>query len=202
MKKIITLLGLACLVLQPIVAQNKAENPAYKQRAEIKISDIKKFVTLDSLQECKLKNAYIIYSLSSDSITANQQLDKILKEKWQRKINKQWQMTLMNTIDAQQRVIYLAGISKSKIDSLVTVDMHILQESQLYSTDELSKMKDLLISYHTQERIILERDKYDPAAKQENIIWLRTQRPQAYKLCESIKEMQKAGVLKDGNIIW
>lgn len=202
MTKIISLIALAFLMLQPITAQNNTGNLAYRQNAETRVANIEQIVKLDSTQHRLLKNAYGVYNLSCDSINADQQKDKHAKEKWQRKINKYLQATLMNTLNDNQRVSYLTTITKSKVDSLVAVDMNVLQSSGLFSPTELQSMQNTLVNYHSQEQFILERDKYDINSRRVNIEWLKKNSSQTYKLCEHIMEMQKAGVLKDGNITW
>jgi len=202
MTKIISLIGLASLMLQPIIAQKNTDNLAYRQKTESKVANIDQIVKLDSTQHRLLKNAFGVYNLSCDSITADQQKDKHTKEKWQRKRNMHLQATLMNTLNDNQRVSYLTTITKSKVDSLVVIDMNVLQNSGLFSATELQSMQNTLVNYHSQEQFILERDKYDINSRRMNIEWLKRNSSQTYKLCEHIIEMQKAGVLKDGNIKW
>jgi hypothetical protein len=202
MKKIITLLGLVCLALPPIAAQTGVHKITCLERAKAKVADIGQIIVLYPGQQRKLQDAYVIYSLSCDSIATDQQKDKSAKEKWERKVNRRWQATLMGTFDDKQRMDYLTTITKPQVDSLVASNMSVLQQSGLYTKADLQKMKKSLVDYHTQELIIQERDRYDIASKQENLIWLRTQRPKAYKLCQYIQSLQQAGVLKEGKIVW
>jgi len=202
MKYFISIIGFICLLLQQMAAQNQTAALSYLDRANTKISEIGQLVTLETNQQQQLINAYATYSQSVDSISSDQQKNKNAKERWQRKVNRRWQTTLMETMNDYQRFSYLTTITKSQVDSLVKVDMNILKQCSLYSTEELQTMQNTLVDYHRQERFILERDKYDIATKQENLIWLRTQRPNAYKLCEYIQELQQAGALKNGKINW
>jgi hypothetical protein len=199
MTRIISLIGLAALMLQPIIAQNNTGNLTGPQNAYTTIANIGQIVKLDSTQQGLFKNACATYTISCDSISADQQKTRHAKEKWQRKVNKHWQATLMNTLNDSQRVSYLTTITKSKVDSLVAIDMNILQSSGLFSADELQTMQNTLVNYHRQEQFILERDKYDINSRRENIAWLKKRSSPTYKLCEHILKMQKAGVLKSGD---
>jgi hypothetical protein len=202
MKYLITITGLLCLLWQPIAAQNQTAMLSYPDRAKIKVSTIGQLVTLDTIQQQKLITAYVICSQSSDSVAADLLKTEKAKDRWQRKINRRWQATLMGTLSDKQRFKYLTLVTKSQVDSLVTLNMNTLQKSGLYSTEELQSMQKTLVNYHRQEQFILERDRYDIASKHENLIWLRTQRPKAYKLCEYIQGLQQAGALKEGKIVW
>jgi hypothetical protein len=202
MKHFFLSIGLLCCMLQTIIAQNQTTTLSYLDRATTKISQIGQIVTLDTIQQQKLINAYVTYSQSSDSITADQQNNKKEKERWLRKVNRHWQDTLMGTFSDYQRFNYLATITQPQVDSLVNADMNILKQCGLYSTDELQAVQNTLVDYHRQEQFILERDRYNIALKHENLIWLRTQRPKAYKMCEYIQELQRANVLKEGAISW
>lgn len=202
MKYFISIIGLFCLLLQQMAAQNQTTTLSYLDRANTKIDEIGQLVTLETTQQQQLINAYVIYNQSVDSISGDLQKDKNAKERWQRKVNRRWQSTLMETLNDYQRFSYLTNITKPKVDSLVNVDMNILKQCALYATGELQTIQNTLVDYHRQEQFILERDRYDIASKKENLIWLRTQRPKAYKLCEYIQELQHAGVLKNGKISW
>jgi hypothetical protein len=136
MKQIITLIGFLWLILQPISAQNSGDNAANIKKAKAKVTVIRHIVPLDATQQQVLLNAYIAYCISLDSIPPAQQQDKKIKEKWQRKVNRHWQATLMETLSDEQRFTYLTTVTKPQVDSLVTVDMNILKQCNLYSTNE------------------------------------------------------------------
>ena len=198
--KISMLAGLACFAITPVSAQSGAGNTDYGQQAATKVANIGNIVPLDTTQQRVLKKAYAAYSVSSDSI--GRQTDKHAREKGQRKVNKQWQAALMNTLNDGQRQSYLSSITKPTADSLVAADMAVLQNSNLFSADELQTMKNTLAEYHKQEQFILERDKYDINSRRENIEWLKKRSSKTYKMCEHILKMQQAGVLKNGTIVW
>ena len=192
---------LMCFPALLLLGQNH-NNGTQRQRAEARVAEIGKIVTLDSLQQRSMKDNITAYNMVCDSISSDQTKDQHEKDKWQRKVNKQYQSAFMNTFSDEQRVVYLTAITQTATDSLVKAEMNILQNTQLFSATELDNLKKELTQYHRQEQFILERDKYDINSRRENLEWLKKRSSNTFKYCEHILKMQKEGVIKDGNIKW
>jgi len=197
MKRSYLIFELMFLFLPWVGAQNQTINPNYQQRVEQKVSDIKQHVLIDSLQEIKLKGVYVNYCLSSDSVLADQNLDKNMREAWQRKINRRWMSALMQILKDNQRVIYLTYLATPEAKIRTEVNMKILRDGLNLTEDELIQRKKEVFDYYVKEQIIIQRDLYDPQKKSENLKWLRSVRPSSVREGDVIKELKASGQLKD-----
>jgi len=197
MKRSYLVFELMFLFLSWVGAQNQTINPNHQQRAEQKVSDIKQHVSIDSLQEIKLKDVYVNYFLSSDSVLADQNQDKNMREAWQRKINRRWMSALMQILKDNQRVIYLTYLATPEAKIRTEINMKILRDGLNLTEDELVQRRKEVFDYYVKEQIIIQRDLYDPQKKSENLKWLRSVRPSSVREGDVIKELKASGQLKD-----
>lgn len=197
MKKNYLIIVLVFLSMSWIEAQSQTNNLIYPQKEEQKVSEIKRHVAIDSLQERKLKAACVNYCLSSDSVVADQKQDKKVKEVWQRKINRRWQAVLMQTLTDKQRINYLTDLATPEAKIRTEANMKLLRVGTNFSEDELAQKKKEVFGYYLKEQIIILRDLYDPQKKSENLKWLRSVRPSSVREGNVIKELKASGQLKD-----
>lgn len=199
MKQIIMIIGLFCLILQALVAQNDSTKLLYAAKRHLKLFETYKDIALVDSQKNKLKKAYLVYQKSMDSIAANYTNAKQVS-KSRLKLDKTWHSTLMNTLTDQQRLKYLTIIAIPSVLTKEAAKIELLRKSGLYSDHEMKLNEPQIYMYLMKEQIINLRDQYDVAKRRENISWLRRQRPAPVKVCDLLEELQAKGKLKDGKI--
>lgn len=201
MKQIITIIGLFCLILQPLVAQNDSTKLLYEAKRNLKILDTYKSYALADSQKNQLKMAYLFYQKNMDSIASNYTTAK-QASKSRLKLDKTWHTTLMNTLNDQQRLKYLTFKCIPNVLAKEAIKMELLRKSGIYSDHEMKLNEEKVYKYLMKEQMINLRDLYDVAKRRENITWLRRQRPAPVKVCDLLEELEAKGKLKDGKINW
>jgi len=201
MKQIITIIGLFCLILQPIIAQNDTTKFSYNDQTNKKINEINENITLEANQVDILRKAYVAHQMSTDSIASNCTNAK-QASKSRLKVDKIWYMTLMNTLTDQQRLKYLTSIVTTEATVNTVTKMDLLRQSGNHTISELQQMQQEIFNHLTKEKVISLRYQYDVAKKRENLTWLRTIRPASLKECDLMEELQAKGKLTNGKINW
>jgi len=201
MKQIITIIGLFCLILQPIAAQNDSTKLLSEAKRNLKVIETYKSIALADSQKNRLRAAYLVYQKNMDSIATNFSNAK-QASKSRLKLDKTWHSTLMNTLTDQQRLRYLTIKAIPTVLAKEATQIELLRRSGLYSDHEMKLNEQKIYKYLMKEQVINLRDQYDVAKRRENIAWLRRQRPAPVKVCDLLEELQAKGKLKDGKIKW
>jgi len=98
--------------------------------AEKKLIEMKKIITLTSIQEKKLRDIYNSNLHTNDSIIYNVK-DPIQASELKYKSNKKLNDNLMSVLDENQRIKYIRVISTPEVNEKVNAKVALLQEKML-----------------------------------------------------------------------
>jgi len=169
--------------------------------AEKKLIEMKKIITLTSIQEKKLRDIYNSNLHTNDSIIYNVK-DPIQASELKFKSNKKLNDNLMSVLDENQRIKYIRVISTPEVNEKVNAKVALLQEKNTYTQSQIDSISSSMFEYLMLEKYVYAKDKYDVAKQKENIRRLKRIEPSSIKESNTIEKIKAQGKLSKNKINW
>lgn len=172
-----------------------------EDRADRKVFEINRIVTLTDEQKSVIRNAYCEYVSAIDSAMYKvDAIDDAMRIKYA--ANRRFNNLLMSTLSERQKNIYISTMYKPEINEKTEYRLSLLKEESNYSEKELEKIRKEIFSYLMTEKIVYIRDKYDIAKQKNNIRRLKNIQPASMKKSDILEKLKFQGKLKNGKISW
>jgi hypothetical protein len=174
---------------------------AQQQRSNRKLLEIKKVISLSSEQEEAIRAAYIELQQTGDSVLYKVN-DPAVAAELTYESNKKFHTLFMHTLTESQRNLYIATVSTPEVMAKSLGRVALLRETEEYSEIELETALTHIFNYLMLEKIVYERDKYDPLKQKENIRQLKKLEPVELKKANNQEKLKTEGKSYKGKTQW
>lgn len=184
-----------CFIVMSLFAQDQIKRKAH---ADKQVNRINKVIPLSEFQKARIKELYVAYKTTTDSIINSK---PNLMDEYQKKYDaiKAYHEKLMETLTAAQIVSYVRITFSPEIKAKTEYHITMLREVGDYTETELAAIYSDIYEYLMLEKIVYFRDKYDFATQKNNISRLKAIQPNALKESLNIEKKKGLGKVRTGD---
>ena len=178
-----------------------AQQPEQPSRSDRKMEEIASVIKLTPKQNSTISEAWGKRNLAIDSLLLVSDSKERAYKKYS--IEKQFHEVLIGCLTDKQISNYVNIVFAPEVDAKTEYRLSLLLEQEnLYSETEITKMKAEIYNYLMLEKIVYFKDKYDFAKQKNNISRLKALQPTSLKSSNNLEKQKGYGKFMNGKINW